>query len=198
MKAPTIDFKNPKVQIATMILLLGALVGYIWYTNYIVPTSAEAQKVSEQLKKDQGVLANIQAMRPQLARLHSDVDHLDNLLDSLKSIFPDNKEVPKLIREITRMSKESGVFTTQFSPDADVVREYYVENNYKMSVVGGYHQLATFFSYLANIDLIVNLSGMKIQTSPAISMSISDYEKHGGIIQSVRATFQLTTFSSKK
>ena len=198
MKAPTVDFKNPKVQIAAMIVMLGGLIGFIWYSNYIVPTSTEAATVSEKLKKDQAELASIQAMRPQLTKLHHDVDRLGVMLDSLKSIFPDSKEVPKLIREITRMSKESGIFTTRFAPDKDVVREYYIENNYQVNVIGGYHQVATFFSYLANIDLVINLSGMKIHTSPVIATSIQDYEKHGGTIQSVMATFQLTTFSSKK
>lgn len=198
MKTPQIDFKNPKVQVAALLVCVGLLVGYLWYTNVIEPNTAESTKLEAENKARQTELNNIYAMMPQLKKLRADVALMNSQLDSLKSIFPDSKEVPRLIVEITRMSRESGIFTTKFMPGVDVPREYYTENNYSVSVIGGYHQLAVFFNDLANLELITNISKLKLMVNPAIDASIKDFEEHAGTVQTVFATFNLTTFSSKK
>jgi type IV pilus assembly protein PilO len=113
-------------------------------------------------------------------------------------MFPDQKEIPKLIREITGVARASGIYTTRFNPLPDIQREYYVENRYDLSVTGGYHQLAQFFSFLANMPLIINLSNVVISQNPSLEQSKQEAEEHGTPITSIMATFQMTTFSSKK
>jgi Tfp pilus assembly protein PilO len=120
-------------------------------------------------------------------------------LDSLKNIFPDQKEVPRLIREITAVNRRSGVITTRFTPMPDVVQEYYVENKYNVSMLGDYHNLGVLFSYLANFQLIVNLTNMSISANPAYAGGAGKAEgPYADKPPSVLAMFELTTFSSRK
>ncbi len=104
----------------------------------------------------------------------------------------------RLIREITKGASQQGIFSRKVNLPPDVVREHYIENSYYMSVIGGYHELASFFSYLADFELIINLSNVAIRMNPGVASSISNFETHGGTIKTVVATFTMTTFSSKK
>jgi type IV pilus assembly protein PilO len=193
-----IDFKNPRIQAMAGIIVACVAVTALWYQYIFTEKLRRVEELKVEYQNKQDELNKINSMQPKLARLRDDIQVLQIQLDSLRSIFPDRKEIPKLIREITRVAGESGIFTSKFNPLPDVTREHYIENNYFMSVVGGYHSLASFFSYLAEFELIINLTNVSIRMNPGVSASIAEYEVHGGTIKTVLATFTMTTFSSKK
>jgi type IV pilus assembly protein PilO len=193
-----IDFKKPAVRNVLIICAVGLVLGFLWYQFVYVGINDEKTRLEFDLKKKQTELNNILILKPQLKTLEKDIAAASVRLDSLKSMFPDQKEVPKLIREITGVAHASDIFATRFNPLPDVQREYYVENRYAITVVGGYHQLAQFFSYLANMPLIINLTGMSIRLNPGYVQSKQEAEEHGTPITSISASFQMTTFSSKK
>jgi type IV pilus assembly protein PilO len=197
MKKISINLRDPRYRIpAVIILLVGAGV-YYWFTETFTPIQQERILLQSQLKQKQDTLRVIQALKPQLNLLKNEVAFSQRKLDSLKSIFPDQKEIPKLIREITAVARASGITTTKFNPLPDVEREYYIENKYAISVEGGYHALADFYAFLANFTLIINLSNMQISTlSEDKSKSI---ESSNGIQPATTvAMFEMTTFSSKR
>ncbi len=193
-----IDFAKPQVRNVLAISALGLVLGFLWYQFVYSGISQEKAKLEGDLKRKQTELNNILILKPQLKTLEKDIAAADVRLDSLKSMFPDQKEIPKLIREITGVARASDIFTTRFNPQPDVQREYYVENRYDIAVTGGYHQLAQFFGFLANMPLIINLSNMSIHANPSLGQSKKDAEEHGSPITSITASFEMTTFSSKR
>lgn len=197
MKKISINLRDPRYRIpAVIILLVGAGV-YYWFTETFTPIQQERIQLQSQLKQKQDTLRVIQALKPQLNLLKNEVAFSQRKLDSLKSIFPDQKEIPKLIREITAVARASGITTTKFNPLPDVEREYYIENKYAISVEGGYHALADFYAFLANFTLIINLSNMQISTlSEDKSKSIES--SNGTQPATTVAMFEMTTFSSKR
>jgi type IV pilus assembly protein PilO len=196
--AVKINVKNPNVH-QPLIIIAAALVGIaIWYYTVYTEKDCIRAKLKSELAGKQKDLNNILALKPQLNRLEEEIAVAQHKLDSLKSIFPDQKEVPKMIREITGIARASGVFATKFNPRPDVEREYYIENRYDLSVLGGYHELARFFSFLANMPLIINLSNVSIKTNPGVEESKKNSEEHGSPINTITASFTMTTFSSKK
>ena len=193
-----LNFKNPHVRNILIISAVGAASIVLWYQFVFVGIQRDTNNLKAELTKKQNELNSIQILKPQLKKLESDIAAASVRLDSLKSMFPDQKEIPKLIREITGVAHASGIYTTRFNPLPDIQREYYVENRYDLSVTGGYHQLAQFFSFLANMPLIINLSNMSISLNPSLEQSKQEAEDHGTPITSIVATFQMTTFSSRK
>jgi type IV pilus assembly protein PilO len=193
-----VDFKKPRVRNVLIILAVGLVLGFLWYQFVYVGINEETIRLESDLKKKQAELNNILILKPQLKTLEKDIAAAGVRLDSLKSMFPDQKEIPKLIREITGVARASNIYTTRFNPQPDVQREYYVENRYDLSVTGGYHQLAQFFSFLANMPLIINLSNVSIHENPSLAQSKKEAEEHGIPVTSITASFQMTTFSSKR
>jgi type IV pilus assembly protein PilO len=193
-----LNFKNPHLRNILIISAVGAASVVLWHQFVFAGIQRDTNNLKAELTRKQNELNSIQVLKPQLKKLEKDIVAASVKLDSLKSMFPDQKEIPKLIREITGVARASNIYTTRFNPLPDVQREYYVENRYDLSVTGGYHQLAQFFSFLANMPLIINLSNMSIQTNPSLAQSKQEAEEHGTPITSVVTSFQMTTFSSKK
>jgi type IV pilus assembly protein PilO len=192
------DFRNPKVRnIAAMAVLIVA-VGALWYYKIIQVRNEKIGILREDLRKQEAELTTILALKPQLNQLKEDVRNNEKRLDSLKSIFPDQKEIPKLLMEITGIARATNILTVKFDPLPDVPREYYVENHYHLTVKGNYHSLANFYSFLANLPLIINLGKVVIRPNPSLQEQIKVHEEYGTDVQSIMASFQMTTFSSKK
>jgi type IV pilus assembly protein PilO len=193
-----LDFKNPDVRNIAIIIGIG-LIGFgAWYQGVYVDRQKTATTLKHDLERKQSELNSILALKPQLKKLEKDISVAQVRLDSLKSMFPDQKEIPKLIREITSVARASDIYTTKFNPLPDVQKEYYVENRYDLAVTGGYHQLAQFFAYLANLPLIINLGNVSIHANSGFEESKKESEEHGTPVSSIMASFQMTTFSSKK
>jgi type IV pilus assembly protein PilO len=193
-----VDFSNPRFRIGALIALISILGGWGYY-HYVIGSlekKCENLRVTHTKKKNE--LVEITSMKRQLGILREELVRYELQLDSLRSKFPDKKEIPKLIRDITRIARQSQVSTKKFNPLPDVEREFYIENNYAMAVAGGYHELAAFFSHMANMPLIINLSDMKMTTASGLTNKVQRYERHGGPLQTVEASFRMTTFSSQR
>jgi type IV pilus assembly protein PilO len=193
-----LDFKNPKLRHPLIISAVGIAGIALWYNMMYVDKNQIYVNAKSDLFAKQKELNSILALKPQLKRIQKEIDSAQNRLDSLKSIFPDRKEIPKLLREITGGARASGILTTKFNPRPDVEKEYYVENHYDLSVTGGFHDLARFYCFLANMPLIINLSKVTIKTNPRIEESKKLSEEHGSAVSTVISSFTMTTFSSKK
>lgn len=198
MNLKKINFKSPQFQRAGLIFLLGIAGIGLWSQTIYKEQESSLRTLVEKRNNKQNELNNILAMKPKLAKLQQEVDIEKMSLDSLKSIFPDQKEIPKLLREITTMARMAGIINTKFNPLPDVEKEYYIENKYNMTVLGGFHEVAQFFSDLSNMSLIINLAKVNLKFNERIEQAINDNRINGSPIYTVSVNFELTTFSSKK
>jgi len=190
------DLKNRNVQYALIgVGILGALI-YGWVDQIYTPLSASIVELTEKKEKLEAELVKINTLKPQLEKLRQESVILNARLDSLRSMFPDEKEIPKLIRQITTVNRRSNITTTRFTPKPDVVQEYYVENKYDVALLGDYHNIGKFFSHLANFQLIINLSGVTITANSAYTRG--DPDANIERVPSALATFEMTTFSSRR
>lgn len=196
--AVKMDFKNPKVRTPLVIFLIGIGGSGFWYSTRYVKKNEVYVRIKSDLNAKHNELNGILALKPQLSRIQEEIASAQRRLDSLKSLFPDRKEIPKLIREITGGARAAGISTTKFTPSPDMEREYYVESHYDIGAIGGFHDLARFYAFLANMPLIINLSKMKIKVNPRLEESKRLSEEHGSTTYTVVSSFTMTTFSSKK
>lgn len=193
----SVNLKNPKVRNPLIVLAITAVIALFWYQYFYAPSMETLVSLQKKEKQKQDTLRTILALKPQLDVLRMELTKSQVKLDSLKSIFPDHKEIPKLLREINAVARASGITTTRFNPLPDVEREYYVENRYNVTIEGGYHELAEFFAFLANFALIINLTSVNIASSQLNSAQAQDelMETTG---MTVVSSFEMTTFSSKR
>jgi Tfp pilus assembly protein PilO len=193
-----INYRDKKVQSGLAILLVGAVLVGGWGKYIHMPLNDQRNRLETDVGDKERKLQTLNALTPQLDRIRAEIQAKSILLDSLRSIFPDQKEVPKLIHEITRLAAASEIHTTKFTPMTDVQQEYYVENRYQLGMWGGYHQFATFLSRLANLRLIINLSDVRLVAHPALMTVLKEIDGAEEPEHTIEASFTLTTFSSKR
>jgi type IV pilus assembly protein PilO len=193
----SLNLKNPKVRNPLIVIVITAVIALFWQQYFYTPSMDTLKSLQKKQKEKQDTLRTILALKPQLDVLKAELAKSQVKLDSLKSIFPDHKEIPKLLREINAVARASGIITTRFNPLPDVEREYYMENRYNVTIEGGYHELAEFFAFLANFSLIINLTSVKIVASP-----LNSAQTQNELIETtgltVVSSFEMTTFSSKR
>jgi len=81
-------------------------------------------------------------------------------LEIKKAQLPDKKEIPQLLTTISSLGKESGLSFLLFRPKPEVPKEFYAEIPVEIKVEGGYHEVASFFSRVGNLDRIVNITNV--------------------------------------
>ena len=192
-----LDIKDPNVRNVILVVFAAGFLGFLWFDYSFKPLQETITELNNEKEKKESELRTINALRPQLNRLRNETVAATAKLDSLKNIFPDQKEVPRLIRELTTVMRKSNIVTTRFSPLPDVARDYYIENRYNVAVAGDYHNLGALFSYLANFQLIINLTNVSITANPGFARGSPDDPVRENL-PSILATFELTTFSSRR
>ena len=197
MNTPHVPSHDNATRTNVAIIAIGVALAALWYYQIWQPRNAQFNQVSTQLKEKQQQLTIIKKMRPQRDQLRVEIERKRGSLDSLKAIFPDAKEIPRLIHDITRLTQSSEILTTRFNPLKDEVREYYIENHFSVALQGTYHNFALFLSSLANLRLIVNLSEMRIDTHRLVGGRALSPEEFDELPYTIMATFKMTTFSSK-
>jgi type IV pilus assembly protein PilO len=124
----------------------------------------EYDKISAELEKARKTVGNLEQLEREYDRLHKKWVSALNLL-------PEEEEIARLLRRITKSGNQSGLSFELFEPGNVVKKEFFAENPIKVRVKGKYHQLGIFLSKVSNLDRIVNVSGLEINP---IDKNLSD------------------------
>lgn len=77
--------------------------------------------------------------------------------------LPDKKEVPSLLKSVSRAGSSSGLSVILFQPDPEVTRDFYREIPLSMKVEGSFHHIADFFFQVSRLNRIVNIKNISMR-----------------------------------
>ena len=161
------DFKDPEVQKVLIVAILIVILGYVYFFTSFMPfffqpqrmristLEVEYDKISAELEKARKTVNS-------LARLEEEYERLHEKWVAAQSLLPREKEVAGLLRKVTRAGTQAGVEFELFEPGQPVVKEFITENPVNVKVRGDYHEVGVFLSKVANLDRIVNVTGLRI------------------------------------
>lgn len=163
------DVKNPNfIRWALTVLVVAAVVPmYFLSSSYPFTYASRSQKIaqlddrhqklSQELERARLLVRNLERVEQEYAILHDQWQVAATLL-------PDENEMPDLLRKVTAAGQQSGVEFEIFKPGAVVNQGFYSDNPVEVRINGGYHQTGVFLSRLANLNRIVNVSKLKMQS----------------------------------
>ncbi len=163
-----IDLKSPNfIRWALAVLVVVAVVPtYFLSSTFPFTWAARSQtigqlnerhdKLSQELERARLLVRNLERVEQEYAILHDQWKVAATLL-------PDQNEMPDLLRKVTAAGQQSGVDFEIFRPGVVVNQGFYSDNPVEVRINGGYHQTGIFLSRLANLNRIVNVSGLKMQ-----------------------------------
>ncbi|WP_339523365.1 type 4a pilus biogenesis protein PilO [Pseudomonas sp. EA_35y_Pfl2_R111] len=138
------------------VLLLVAVValGYSFHLKdlqvQLEGKQAEEVSLKEQFSGKAFQAANLDAYKEQM-------QEMEVSFGALLKQLPSDTEVPGLLEDITRTGLGSGLEFEEIKLLPEEVQQFYIELPIQISVVGAYHDLATFVSGVASLPRIVTL-----------------------------------------
>ncbi|MDD0845339.1 type 4a pilus biogenesis protein PilO [Pseudomonas sp. Gutcm_11s] len=149
-----------KVITCLLLFVAGLGLGYYFYLQDLQGQLQGRQAQEESLKREfsdkAAQAANLDAYRVQMKEME---ESFGMLLRQL----PSDTEVPGLLEDITRTGLESGLEFEEIKLQPESVQQFYIELPIQISVVGSYHDLATFVSAVASLPRIVTLHDFDIK-----------------------------------
>jgi type IV pilus assembly protein PilO len=175
LKIPKLETLPPRVQLAVMGSLLVALVAAS-YAVYFRGATETRDKLRKEVAQLETSLAQGTAIATQLGKFESELKLLQARLEVLKTILPDQKETPDVLRNVQQMAASSNLKIIKFQPQPVAPKNFYSDWPIMIEVQGYYDALGLFFEKVSqstriiNVDNI-NIKGMEGSTDPTRTLS---------------------------
>ncbi|MCK5893567.1 MAG: type 4a pilus biogenesis protein PilO [Endozoicomonadaceae bacterium] len=114
------------------------------------------RKFRDEFKMKAFQAANVEAYKQQMLEMEAS-------FGSLLRQLPSDTEVPGLLEDITNLGTESGLEFNFINLQPENERAFYIELPISISVTGGYHEIGSFVSGVANLPRIVTLHDFKLR-----------------------------------
>jgi len=170
-------------KVAIWIVSLALLFGAFWSLS-LGGLLAERDEASSRIEGLNAEIANERRLARNLDKFRKEVADLDQKLEVVLRQLPDQREIPDFLISIERKARESGLGdVSSFKPSGERFKEFYAEVPVPISVLGTYHQVATFFDEVGRLPRIVNVGDITLSQPAA---------KEDGV--RLKAECTLTTF----
>ncbi|MEG6658867.1 type 4a pilus biogenesis protein PilO, partial [Pseudomonas aeruginosa] len=138
------------VKVIVCVLLTAAVLalGYNFHLSdmqaQLEQQAAEEETLKQQFSTKAFQAANLEAYKAQMKEM-------EESFGALLRQLPSDTEVPGLLEDITRTGLGSGLEFEEIKLLPEVAQQFYIELPIQISVVGGYHDLATFVSGVSSL-----------------------------------------------
>jgi type IV pilus assembly protein PilO len=148
-----------KQKIALLILLLLAF-GTALFFLLIKPKYKELKEAEAVLSNLQAQIAENRRIAANLPALLIEYERLKKALDAALTELPNQKEIPALLTSVTDEGKRAGLDFLLFRPKAEEPKDFYAAVPVDITVSGTYGSVGNFFSAVAGLPRIVNISNV--------------------------------------
>ncbi|MCX6563734.1 MAG: type 4a pilus biogenesis protein PilO [Candidatus Aminicenantes bacterium] len=147
--------------------LLGLLLGGLVYIFFFKPRQAElnalrAERVSLDIE-----LTTLRAKKVQLNKIEAELIDLNKALAELETIIPGKKESGEILRSVQQMALDSQLELVHYTPEKEIVKDFYSEQPIPIEVAGNYHNLGQFFDRILHFQRIFNIDDFSIKALPS-------------------------------
>jgi type IV pilus assembly protein PilO len=149
----------PRLLIAAGVVAAVATAGYFLYWN------SQFQELESLVKNEVKLRQEYQVKMAQainLEELKKQRIQVDRYVERLEKQLPSKAEMAALLSDINQAGVGRGLQFQLFKPGAVVLRDYYAELPIEIRLTGGYHDLGSFASDMANLPRIVTLNNMTL------------------------------------
>ncbi len=145
---------------------------------------------SQEITAMQHTIQALEAERVQLHKVLANRRHIEAesraveaALNQAQTQLPEQKEIPELLRQVSRLGQDSGLEVLLFRQQPEQQHTLYTEVPVQMSVRGGYHAIAQFFDQVRRLDRIVNVAEVRLTEPRLVGQQVA-----------IDASFSATTY----
>ncbi len=162
-------FKVPKLESLPFRIQIGILAGLVValtaasYFLYFRSAMDSRNLLQDEIRKLEISTAQGRAIETQLARFEAEIKQLDQRLEVLRAILPDQKETPTVLRSVQQMAAGSNLKIMKFQPMPVAPRTFYNDWPILIEVQGYYDALGLFFEKISQATRIINVDNISIK-----------------------------------
>lgn len=153
-----------KIQRLLICVLTIAVMGGCYYYFIFAPKNKILESVKTEYKIQVAKLETFKRKARVLKEFETKMAKVQQEFDIAMKALPEKKEIPSLLRGVSKAGSNAGLVFLLFQPAPVVNKEFYKEIPLSLKVEGNYHQIADFFSQVAQLNRIVNISDMSMAT----------------------------------
>jgi len=172
-----------------MLGILGLLVFFMFYKYAYGPLDLKLKKVKKELVAKRAKLEVARERANRLDQLKTDYELLKAKVEEAEKRLPREKEIPRVLREITDSGRKFKVDISDFHPRAEELKQYYISHPFRMTLETNYHNLAYFLAEIGQYQRIFHVRNLSL--TPIV-------EKEEEKLKGVLADFQLYTYTFKE
>jgi type IV pilus assembly protein PilO len=149
-------------QIGAFVIVCGGAAYGFWHF-YVSDMQADVNLRQTRLNALRGDIARGVATARRLPEFESQVAQLEQRLENLRQVLPEEKDVADILRRIQGLATQSNLAIQRFTPQAPVQQTLYAEIPYRLEAEGTYHNLGLFFDRISKFPRIINVSQISIK-----------------------------------
>jgi type IV pilus assembly protein PilO len=155
-----------KVAIGLVVaVLIGAGYFIIFYGEVETNIGNEEQRVA-------GLQAELEKAKEAREAFNRDLAELkrrEALISKQKTILPDDAESPAFLSTLQTVATISGVQLVSWTPQDEVIEEFYAKVPMQLTLQGRFHQIAHFFYGIGQADRIINMENITLRLNEGAS-----------------------------
>jgi type IV pilus assembly protein PilO len=152
---------SSSVQVAMVVGLAVVLSGAAYWFVYKDMDNSN-RTLRAQLKAKQDENAALRPYADKRADMERKLATLKDQLEQMKRIVPDEKEVPQFMEMLQAEARRAGIEVRRYVAKSTAQREFFTEVPFDIELDGSYFSMLRFFEYVAHLDRIINVSGLKM------------------------------------
>lgn len=199
------DWRDSKTQKIVIGVLACFIVVYFWYSRVYSRYNSQITVKSQEFETITTNLRNVEMKAKSLDALKLEYADLTGRYHEIEALLPEVKQVPSILVQLHTASSLTGTRITKVHPQPIVAEEFYNVSGFEVEMVGTYHDVGKFVSYVANFPFIANISNMHLETKEVAAVE-QDYNTQpesetqvvGKKKETVTARFTLSTYFVKE
>lgn len=138
--------------------LIGAAFYFLKYQDQLETVERLQRSITEQQTK----LASLKAAAAKAETLEKELAQSEEELTVLMGLLPDQKEIPALLENVSRLGANVGLENILFQPQPEVAKELYATIPIKLDLLGTFNDLGVYLDSISKLNRILRVEDLTI------------------------------------
>jgi type IV pilus assembly protein PilO len=150
----------PQTQRDQLKLVIGIIAVALAVVYYLYPYSAANEQLALDTERVESLEAANRTAQKEFAAgsvetLRTEAAEQRAALVAMRRLVPTNNEVPALLEEVSTAARRAGLDVGTFTPEPVIQGEKFETHRYKVTIIGGYHEIGGFLANVGSLPRIV-------------------------------------------
>jgi type IV pilus assembly protein PilO len=147
---------------AATLLAMGAIFFFLKFDSQLDTLTGLKNQIADQQRK----LATLKSAASKVQVLEQELVQSEEELSKLLMLLPDQKEIPGLLENVSRLGAKVGLENILFQPQPETVQEFYAVIPIRIDLLGTFNDLGVFLDNISKLNRILKVQSLTLTRKP--------------------------------